>query len=83
MNASDQLPSNDNSVHPVHSDDLPKYGTIVKDLSTKDSIPPSYNFVVTHSNDFGIEAYTPSALPQYHSKRNSFAVVNSSVPVES
>ncbi|UJR15643.1 hypothetical protein I4U23_002579 [Adineta vaga] len=76
-------PTHTNPVYILDNDDLPDYDTIIKDTAVKDGIPPPYNFVTTHPNDFGIGPRVPSAPPQYHSRRSSLAAPQPTAPDES
>lgn len=62
----------------MNNGDLPDYETVVKD-----STPPPYNFVTAHPTDFNVETRVPSAPPQYRTRCNSTATVQSIAPVES
>ncbi|CAF0904791.1 unnamed protein product [Rotaria sordida] len=64
--------NNNNPVFEMNNADLPDYETISKDSLGKHTIPPPYNFVAAHPNDFGIEtSFIPSAPPEYDPRSNT------------
>lgn len=61
--------------------DLPDYETVTKEPLEKDSKPPPYNFVTSHSNDFGLDINIPNAPPQYRSRSNTEVTATPNAPV--
>jgi hypothetical protein len=71
VNHANTAATNANMAYEMNTSGLPNYDTVAKEVSSKETIPPPYNFVATHPTDFGLDDATPNAPPGYSSRPNS------------